>query len=214
MSIVREPPKPGAMQFRFAEIEKDATRPRTVRFVASDESVDRYGDIIRVSGWNLEPFKKNPVLLFAHNSRDLPIGTADAWVDLSRKALLADATFLSAEQNDFADQVWRIVEAGALRAVSVGFMPTETPNILRDDKNEWITGFEFIAQELLELSVVPVPANPNALALARSVSTEAAICRLFTDDDRARALAAAAGRRRSIDIARLRGGGGRHHVVA
>ena len=38
-----------------------------MRFVASDESVDRYGDIIRASGWQLDNFRKNPVLLFAHD---------------------------------------------------------------------------------------------------------------------------------------------------
>jgi hypothetical protein len=30
-----------------------------MRFVASDESIDRYGDIVRASGWQLDKFRKN-----------------------------------------------------------------------------------------------------------------------------------------------------------
>jgi len=193
---------PKGPQYRAAEIERAADKARTIRFVASDESVDRYGDIIRVGGWDLGNFKKNPVLLFGHASREPPIGVADAWVE--GKQLLADATFLPEGVSAFADEIWRIVEAGALSAVSVGFLPTEDPNVLRDEKNEYVTGFEFIAQELLELSVVSVPANPQALAVARGVASDATIRRLFTDDARASAHVAAELRRRSITLTRLR----------
>lgn len=202
----RAAPKAGEQVFKSALIEQDATRPRTIRFVASSEIVDSYGDIIRTSGWDLSRFKDNPVLLWGHQSRELPIGTASAWVDEGRKQLLADATFMTAAENEWADQVWRVIEAGALRAVSVGFLPTVEPNILRDEKNQWITGFEFVGQQLLELSVVSVPANPEALALARSVASDETTRRLFIPDDaRAVAHVAAEGRRRSIALARLRG---------
>jgi hypothetical protein len=206
MTNKRAAPKVGDRLFRAAAIEK-ADKDRTIRVVASDETVDRYGDIIRVSGWDLGNFKANPVLLFGHNSRQPPIGTADAFID--GKRLMADAEFLPEGVSNFADEIWRIVDAGALRAVSVGFLPTETPNpIWRDDDEDSgiLTGFEFVGQELLELSVVPVPANPSALALARSLASETTIRRLFPDDARAFAHVAAASRRRSITLARLRGG--------
>lgn len=143
---------------------------REVEIIASDEAVDRYGDIIRVEGWDLRGFKKNPVLLFAHNSRNPPIGTVTrvAKEEVNGKpVLMAKAKLLPEGTYDFADLIGRIMEAGALRASSVGFIPTVEPKaIFGEDKR--VTGFEYNGQELLELSIVPVPANPNALTLARS----------------------------------------------
>jgi hypothetical protein len=47
---------------------------RTVRFVLSDSSVDRMGDVIDAAGWRLGPYKQNPVVLWAHDSGSPPIG--------------------------------------------------------------------------------------------------------------------------------------------
>jgi phage head maturation protease len=208
MSKQRTAPPKGVPISRDATIEKaPADAPaRTVRFVASDETVDRYGDIIRASGWDLANFRRNPVLLFGHNSRQPPIGTVTPFVDGTR--LMADATFLPEGVYDFADAVWRIVDAGALRAVSVGFLPTVDPKYIwaADDPNheQWPTGFEFVGQELLELSVVPVPANPEALAVARSLAlSEATQRRLLIFDERAVARVAAQQRRNQLTLARL-----------
>jgi phage head maturation protease len=203
----REAPQKGERVYRAAEITK-TDKPRTVSFVASDETVDRYGDIIRASGWDLKQYKKNPVMLFGHDSRSPPIGTTDVRIEGTQ--LLADATFLPEGVSDFADEIWRIVDAGALRAMSVGFLPTVMPKaIWADDDPEhegWPTGYEFDGQELLENSVVPVPANPAALALARSVASDTTIRRLFNHDPSASARIAADIRRRSLQLARLRAG--------
>lgn len=204
----REAPKLGERVYRAAEIEKASDKSRTIHFVASDESVDRYGDIIRVEGWDLKQYNKNPVMLFGHNSREPPIGTTK--VSIEGKQLLAEATFLPEGVSDFADEIWRIVDAGALRAMSVGFLPTKMPDPIwaEDDPDHkgWPTGYEFNGQELLENSVVPVPANPAALALARSVASDMTIRRLFNHDPSASARIAADIRRRSLTLARLRAG--------
>jgi hypothetical protein len=44
-----------------------------LRYVMSDESVDRMGDVIEAKGWKLGHFKRNPIALFNHKS-DFPIG--------------------------------------------------------------------------------------------------------------------------------------------
>lgn len=167
MVMPRAAPKVGERLFKAAEVRAFDQEARTVDFIASDESVDRYGDIIRVEGWDLRAYKKNPVLLFGHDSSSPPIGTSAASVE--GKQLIARAQFAPEGVYDFADTIFRLVMAKILRAVSVGFLPTAEPNVIRDDKNDRITGFEFIGQELLELSVVPVPANPQALAFAKSL---------------------------------------------
>jgi HK97 family phage prohead protease len=178
---------------------------RTIKFVASDENVDRYGDIVRASGWDLANFKANPVLLFGHQSRDLPIGRVSS-IEVIGKQLVAVAEFMSAELNAKADAVYRMVKEGFLNAVSVGFKPTKKPNqIKHPDTNEWTGGYEFIAQELMELSVVPVPALPSALALSRSYGSVEEYFRQFQElesDDGASA-ARLALRRREIEILRL-----------
>jgi HK97 family phage prohead protease len=161
----------GAMmerQLKHVTLAVSDEAKREITIIASDETPDRYGDIVRVDGWKLANYKKNPVLLFAHNSSEPPIGTAK--VEVQGKRLMATAQFLAEGVYDFADTIWRIVRAGALRAASVGFLPLEDPIFIRDEKNQSITGFEYVSQELLELSIVPVPANPAALVQAKSMN--------------------------------------------
>jgi hypothetical protein len=69
--------------------------------------------------------------------------------------LLATAQFATRDQYPFADTVFQLIRGGFLRATSVGFLPTKWK--YRSD------GVDFEEQELLEFSVVPVPANPEAL---------------------------------------------------
>jgi HK97 family phage prohead protease len=199
MMVTREAPKPGAVLHRAATIEVVDSKARTMRFVASDESVDRYGDIIRASGWQLDNFRKNPVLLFAHDSRQPPVGQVPS-IEVVGTELIADCLFRPEGDSQLSDDVWRAIEGGFLRAASVGFTPTGPINQLVDESGNW-TGYEFTSQELLELSVVPVPANPQALAVAKSLGIADATARLlFTPDPRAVAQVAVDARRRSIDL--------------
>lgn len=161
----RETPVPGAVvrtQF-VPEVRSVNEENRQITFVASTEAVDRYGDIIRVAGWQLENYKKNPVFLFAHDSRQPPVGkTVEIHIENNPPALVQTVEFADKETYGFADTVYRLFKGGFLRAVSVGFQPLEKPKFLLDEE-ERITGYEFTKQDLLELSAVPIPANPEAL---------------------------------------------------
>ena len=141
---------------------------RTATFVASDETVDRYGDIVSVDGWDLKNFRRNPVFLWMH-SQYQPIGNVQK-IGVEDGKLLATVRFFDAGDNKTADDLWKLVKKKKLRAVSVGFTVKGDEDIeaIRDE-NESITGFRFLRQELLELSLVSVPANPNALQVARSM---------------------------------------------
>jgi hypothetical protein len=204
----RAAPAPGERVFRGARgielVAETVDGKRAMRFIASDESVDRYGDIIRAEGWQLEAYRANPVLLFAHNSHEPAIGSVER-IFVEGTRLIADAVFDDNEANVRANVVWGLLSKGHMRAVSVGFAPTGKINELVDDKGRW-TGYEFTSQELHELSVVPVPANPAALAIAKSFGIDAATARaLFDDTWRASARAAFEQRRRNISIIRLGG---------
>jgi len=134
-------------------------------FVASTEAVDRYGDIIVADGWDLRNFKKNPIALWQHNSSQ-PIGN---WADVrvEEDQLVARLEMVKPGISSIADMLRGMLETRVLRAVSVGFIPLKAEEIL-DSKGNW-TGYRFTKSELLEISVVSVPANPEALALARSL---------------------------------------------
>jgi HK97 family phage prohead protease len=137
---------------------------RTLRFCFSDDTVDRMGDTIAAAGWDLADFLANPVALWAHDSSAPPIGGARN-VGVEANRLLGDIEFASPETYAFADTIYRLVLGKFLRAVSVGFMPTRYSFVENDPDRG--CGIDFLEQSLLEISVCPVPANPNALQEAR-----------------------------------------------
>ena len=135
-----------------------------LEFVLSDETVDRMGDVISAKGWDLAWFKKNPIALFGHSS-DFPIGK---WANVRVEGgKLKGRLVLAAEGTSRRiDELRSLVEQGILRAVSVGFRPLESE--LVDDRNPY-GGVRYLKQALLECSLVSVPANPAALAVAKSM---------------------------------------------
>ena len=97
-------------------------KARTIEFVASNETVDRYGDIIRVAGWELANYKKDPVFLWAHRSGDPPIGkTIRVFKEKDPPALINKVQFADKDTYPFADTIFKLYKGGYLRAVSVGF---------------------------------------------------------------------------------------------
>jgi uncharacterized protein len=133
-------------------------RPLTV--IASDESIDRMGDVVRADGWDLAAYKRNPVFLWAHDYTRTPIGRSE-WVGVDGQRLLATMEFAPTE---FAKEVETLYRQRFLRAVSVGFRAREFR--FRKGPQGAVDGIEYTKQELVEISAVPVPANPQALARA------------------------------------------------
>lgn len=153
----------------FAKGEVKANADGFVSFVASTASVDRMGDVIRQDGWQLDNYKKNPVVLFGHD-HEKPIGRAHN-VRVDGGALKADFEFMPEEVDPFAAKIGRMVKAGFLNAVSVGFRPLESKPIK--------SGYEFVKTELLEISCVAVPCNQEALAYAKGFMDDRDLARVF-----------------------------------
>jgi HK97 family phage prohead protease len=129
---------------------------RTYRFTISTPSVDRMGDTIAVQGWDLSDYHRNPIVLFGHNSDALPVGRATrVWTEGNR--LKAEMRFAA---TSFAERVRKQVESRVLNATSVGFRPLEF-SFSRDPQRQ--LGIDFTKAELLEFSIVTVPANAEAL---------------------------------------------------
>lgn len=169
-----------------AKIRAEDDEKRVIRFIASNERVDRAGDIIRVAGWRHADFDENGVFLSQHKSWEDPIGRTEVWKELgSKPALMASVTFPTAEVSEEGDRVYRLYRGGFMRAVSVGFRPTKTLIVTDEEERADLGlgkyGVVFEEQELLELSAVSIPANPDALmqrSMAEMINAEA-----WADDD-------------------------------
>ena len=145
---------------------------RVIRFVGSDESIDRDGDTISLDGWDVGNYMKNPVVLFGHNYNDLPVARAiSVTADKRARQLIFDVKFPTIEElstnpetpSEHAlkvDAIYNLAKAGFLNTVSVGFRGLEY--------EATATGRAYSRQELMEISIVPVPANPNAVAIMRT----------------------------------------------
>src|SRR3990172_2150131 len=140
--------------------------------VGSSNVLDRMGDIISQNGWDLKHYKNNPVILWGHNMQEErpPIGKAlKVWIeDKASKAAKLMFKVKFDLQDSFAAEIFRKVKEGFISTVSVGFLPTEWEEL--DPNKGPFGGHKFIKQELLELSFVPVPANPEAIVALRSMN--------------------------------------------
>lgn len=128
--------------------------PDTRTFTISTRDEDREGDILDVEGVVLDAYRKNPVVLWAHKYDTLPVGRSRR-IDIRGDRLEADVQFAPTE---FAQEIKTLVDAGYIRAASVGFLPLQSEPLKR--------GRRFTKWELLEWSLVPVPSNPEALLVA------------------------------------------------
>lgn len=144
--------------------EPATSKQDTVSFVASTSSPDRYGDIIDQKGWILENYKKNPVVLLNHDSNQLPIGKGH--VHVRDDKLVIDVQF--DQEDERAREVERKAKKGFMNAVSVGFRPLESKSrseLPEDNKYYGKRGMYYSKSELLEVSIVTIPANGEATML-------------------------------------------------
>lgn len=168
---------------RFQEepsIRKVDEEKRTVEFVASDNSVDSYGTVLPVDKWNLDRYSKNGIVGYMHDvygeswtksaDPDDIIGKGVAFVEDEK--LIVRITFEPAELNERADKIFRKIQFGSLKAVSVGFRPTGKGHMGNEDRGENPEVYYYGGMELLEVSVVNIPSNANALK--RSLEEERA----------------------------------------
>lgn len=153
----------------------------TVRYVASDETLDCYNEIVRAAGWRFTHFAKNAPFIDSHDYstiKNLLGQVIDFKVE--GKELIEDVRY-SREENTLADWAFKMVRDGFIKAVSVGFCPVRYATKWDSDKTSFleqvgVLGLDaqsaaklnvvYIEHEQLELSQCVIGANPNALAKA------------------------------------------------
>lgn len=132
---------------------------RIIEMIGSTEDYDRVGDKMLMSGAKLQNYLKNPVILanhdYGYNEKPTVIGRA-LNVKVENSQLIFKIQFADTDNG----REWFYLYAnGYMNASSIGFIPTKYQG---NDQG----GYDFIEWELLELSLVAVPCNPNAVQRA------------------------------------------------
>lgn len=158
------PPVEESHQIRkFYVGEMKALKNGDVESYVSTEAVDRVGDIIRAKGWDIGNFKKTGApVLFGHDYSLPPIGRA-VEMEIQRKGLWSVTRFH--EKTQMSRDLAMLARDGDMKSWSVGFNPLEPPEMRKDEKDNF-AGYIFNKSELLEYSLVAVPANPEAVSKA------------------------------------------------
>jgi phage head maturation protease len=159
--------KLGTMQRSVFETAS-ATTERSVapEITITTAAVDLMGDRVFPDGLDLSGYKANPAVLWAHDaqgfteSAGIPIGTATALDITPGQGIRARWRWL--EGDAFAARVRNAWEQGIIRADSIGFIPLEA-------KPNKLGGYDISRSRLLEFSLVPIPANPEAVRALKSL---------------------------------------------
>lgn len=142
-----------------AYIEKSGDE---ITAIASTATVDRQGEIVEVEGWDLKDFKANPIILWGHDHSQLPIGKATkTWIEGTGKSAKLMVKIAFQEVTELGRAVKQLVADDVLKTLSVGFLPIDG----EDNR--------YTKQKLLEVSVVNVPANSDAMMLGYKSLKEA-----------------------------------------
>jgi len=152
-----------------------------LKFILSTDTVDRMGDVVEQETWQLKDFKKNPIALFMHNHQ-APIGV---WKNVKvESGKLVGTLSLAAEgTSELIDTVRSLVKQRILKAVSVGFSVGDYERMV--DVDGYTTGYRLLRPSLHEASLVSVPANQEALQVAKSFNlSNGDMAKLFTPPEK------------------------------
>jgi hypothetical protein len=144
---------------------------RSVEVVVSTDTLDAHGDVVD-QDWDLKRYKRNPVVLFNHGGGffnspvdDLPIGYGKD-VAVRGGQLEATLVFVDEKANPMAEKVWQGFRQKSLHAVSAGFRPHTVSREMTAD----MEFYRLSDNELYEISVCPMGANPDAVAKSKALA--------------------------------------------
>lgn len=141
---------------------------RSIDFAISTGCLDRYNSTIAVKGWQLDNYGKNSVVLWAHDDSIPAIARAET-TRIDGDRLRSRAVFADRDIHPLADTIYSLVKGKFINAASVGWIPLKWQYVDEEGRG---FGVDYLEQELLEWSVVNIPANPECLVEARSVGID------------------------------------------
>jgi hypothetical protein len=165
---------------RLCETKLNAAQGgREIVATISTTSVDRDGDVVLPSGADLRNFWKIPTVLMSHDHTTIPVGRVPkGGIRTTPNALIAKAEMLERPKTLPANVEWQpdtlldLFKQGAPLGFSIGFRVKPDGFRYATDKDQKAFGDDakrvITAWELLEFSVVAIPANQDAVAMAVS----------------------------------------------
>jgi len=181
MRGLEQPREDGMVIKSYAADEIRTTKEGDIEAYVSTETVDRVGDVIPVKAWDLASFRKtgSPVLAFHEYGLvggQVPVVGNAVKMEKDKTGLLSITRFHGKTQ--LSRDLETLYRDGHMKSFSVGFRSTAPPDVIKDDDGRF-TGYKFTKVELLEYSVVAVPANPDAVVRAFREKTISAATAAF-----------------------------------
>lgn len=150
-------------------------------FVITSDQQDRDGDVIRPRGLRLDSFKRSPVWFWNHQQEPIPIGTS--WHPKTGQVMVQAldnqviATCYFDPEDEFAMKIFGKIKRRMISACSIGFVP-EKMDRLRDkanrDRMSQPAGYDVEEAELVEVSIVGLGSNRQALLVGRGFAQKRA----------------------------------------
>jgi HK97 family phage prohead protease len=164
--------------YSVLDIKSVDAEKRVIRGVATTPTPDRMGDIVEPLGVEF----KNPMPLLWQHQADKPVGTVK-FDKPTKNGITFEARLAQIDEpgtlKDRIDEAWQSVKAGLVGAVSIGFRALEYAFI------EGTGGIRFEKSEVMELSLVTIPANADAtISQIKSIDTEIRAASGMTDEGR------------------------------
>jgi hypothetical protein len=167
------------------------------QYIASDESIDSYGEVVIAAGWQFNRFQKNAPFVDSHDYSSIGklMGKVLDFAVVNDQLIETVQWAIDVKENSLAQLGWQMTAGGYLKAVSVGFFPVAAVSIYDGNTSAFqnlcaTKGLDpskvrtiYTKQEQIELSSCIIGANPNALAKAYrdGAITERQVMSLFQE---------------------------------
>ena len=133
------------------------------RMVIAANELSRNGDELNLRGVSFKNYRKNPVVLWSHDSwGGIPIAKTLKIGHDEQGRIEADFQFNSGDE--FAARVENAWNNGFIRSASIRYLPTKVVEVRNEEGK--VERLRIEESELLEWSLVPVPADPDSVRAA------------------------------------------------
>lgn len=145
------------LDYKF-QVKRQNGNHIVIEGLANAATVDRANELISPKAWDMDNFKKNPIVLFNHGHDPqfgyMPVGYAMD-VRATDEGLYTKIK-LSNSNTEKIRAVRDLVEEGVLKTFSVGFEPLDGTKA--DNGNHQV----ITKAQLIEISIVPIPMNQDS----------------------------------------------------
>jgi HK97 family phage prohead protease len=162
--------------YSIVNIKEVDEERRVIRGIATTPSVDRVGDIVEPGGVRVAA----DIPLFLYHDSKQTVGRARLGKG-SKTGIPFEASLPHVKEagrlKDRVDEAWQMLKYRLITGVSIGF------NVLNENYERMKDGgLRFLETEILELSLVPIPANADAtITSIKSIALQAASGRTQSD---------------------------------